>query len=106
VLARPLRFLARGFAGAVLVLVLAFAVDVLTVLRPPPADCREPLVVNDVTQLNPVKVSEDYLPYPLHATASQFRRAYPRFDEFVALKRRLDPTNKFCNAVWDKYYPR
>jgi FAD/FMN-containing dehydrogenase len=47
-----------------------------------------------------------YLPYQLHATASQFRRAYPRFDEFVALKRRVDPTNKFRNALWDTYYPR
>jgi FAD/FMN-containing dehydrogenase len=47
-----------------------------------------------------------YLPYQLHATESQFRRAYPRFGEFVALKQRLDPTNKFRNSLWDTYYPR
>ena len=47
-----------------------------------------------------------YLPYQLHATDSQFRRAYPRFDEFVALKRRVDPANTFRNALWDKYYPQ
>jgi hypothetical protein len=41
-----------------------------------------------------------------HATESQFRRAYPRFGEFVALKQRLDPTNKFRNSLWDTYYPR
>jgi FAD/FMN-containing dehydrogenase len=45
-----------------------------------------------------------YLPYQLHATRSQFLRAYPRAPEFFALKRRLDPTNKFRNMLWDKYY--
>ena len=48
-----------------------------------------------------------YLPYQLHATEQQFLRAYPRAPEFVALKRRLDPTNKFRNSLLDKYlYPR
>ena len=45
-----------------------------------------------------------YLPYQLHATEAQFRRAYPRAREFFALKRRLDPTGKFLNRLWDKYY--
>ena len=45
-----------------------------------------------------------YLPYQLHATTDQFLRAYPRAHEFFALKQRLDPTNKFRNALWDKYY--
>lgn len=44
-----------------------------------------------------------YLPYQLHATPEQFRRAYPRAPEFLALKRRLDPTNKFRNELLDKY---
>ena len=48
-----------------------------------------------------------YLPYQLHATPEQFGRAYPRAPEFLALKRRLDPTNKFRNELLDKYlYPR
>ena len=48
-----------------------------------------------------------YLPYQLHATPEQFRRAYPRATEFLALKRRLDPTNKFRNELLDKYlFPR
>jgi FAD/FMN-containing dehydrogenase len=48
-----------------------------------------------------------YLPYQLHATEPQFLRAYPRASEFIALKRRLDPTNKFRNSLLDKYlYPR
>ncbi len=45
-----------------------------------------------------------YLPYQLHATEEQFLRAYPRAHEFFALKRRLDPTYKFRNELWDKYY--
>jgi FAD/FMN-containing dehydrogenase len=44
-----------------------------------------------------------YLPYQLHATEEQFRRAYPRADEFLALKQRLDPQNKFRNQLVDKY---
>jgi FAD/FMN-containing dehydrogenase len=48
-----------------------------------------------------------YLPYQLHATEQQFLRAYPRAPEFIALKRRVDPTNKFRNSLLDKYlYPR
>jgi FAD/FMN-containing dehydrogenase len=45
-----------------------------------------------------------YLPYQPQATRAQFLRAYPRAPEFFALKGRLDPTNKFRNTLWDKYY--
>jgi FAD/FMN-containing dehydrogenase len=45
-----------------------------------------------------------YLPYQLHATDEQFRRAYPRAAEFFALKRRLDPDYRFRNRLWDRYY--
>ena len=45
-----------------------------------------------------------YLPYQLHATEEQFLRAYPRAGEFFALKQRLDPTDKFRNELWNKYY--
>jgi len=45
-----------------------------------------------------------YLPYQLHATEEQFRRAYPHADDFFALKQRLDPGNKFRNQLLDKYY--
>jgi FAD/FMN-containing dehydrogenase/uncharacterized membrane protein YhaH (DUF805 family) len=47
-----------------------------------------------------------YLPYQPHATLEQFHRAYPRANEYFALKRRLDPEYRFRNALWDKYYPR
>ncbi len=45
-----------------------------------------------------------YLPYQPHATIKQFHNAYPRAKEFFLLKERLDPTNKFSNKLWDKYY--
>jgi FAD/FMN-containing dehydrogenase len=45
-----------------------------------------------------------YLPYQPWATEAQFARAYPRAPEFFALKQQLDPTDKFRNTLWDKYY--
>jgi FAD/FMN-containing dehydrogenase len=44
-----------------------------------------------------------YLPYRLHATREQFRRAYPGAAEFVAVKARVDPDNRFRNLLWDAY---
>ncbi|MFZ0731727.1 MAG: FAD-binding oxidoreductase [Candidatus Sulfotelmatobacter sp.] len=44
-----------------------------------------------------------YLPYRLHASADQFRAAYPRRDEFFLLKRKYDPTNMFENEFYLKY---
>ena len=44
-----------------------------------------------------------YLPYRLHATPSQFARAYPEYAAFRQLKARLDPHGKFRNMLWDKY---
>jgi FAD/FMN-containing dehydrogenase len=44
-----------------------------------------------------------YLPYRPHASVDQFRRAYPRFTEFAALKRRLDPREVFRHTLWENY---
>jgi len=44
-----------------------------------------------------------YLPYRLHATPSQFRRAYPRSDQWLALKAGVDPDRRFQNALWQAY---
>ncbi|MCY4012420.1 MAG: FAD-binding oxidoreductase [Gammaproteobacteria bacterium] len=44
-----------------------------------------------------------YLPYRLHASASQFRQAYPEVDAFRRLKARFDPQGKFRNLLWEKY---
>ena len=45
-----------------------------------------------------------YLPYQAHATESQFHLAYPNANKLMALKKQLDPTFKFRNVLWDKYY--
>lgn len=45
-----------------------------------------------------------YLPYQIHATNEQFKAAYPNADAFFAQKKKLDPTNKFRNKLWDAYY--
>jgi FAD/FMN-containing dehydrogenase len=45
-----------------------------------------------------------YLPYQLHATPEQFKKAYPNADKYFELKARLDPQYRFRNKLWDKYY--
>lgn len=45
-----------------------------------------------------------YLPYQIHATSEQFKTAYPGYNNYFALKKKLDPTNKFRNKLWDTYY--
>jgi len=45
-----------------------------------------------------------YLPYQIHATAAQFHAAYPDAGHFFALKRCVDPANRFRNKLWDAYY--
>jgi len=54
-------------------------------------------------------ISEDgryYLPYQLHATSAQFNQAYPRAEQYFALKETIDPSNRFTNALWQRHYPR
>jgi FAD/FMN-containing dehydrogenase len=44
-----------------------------------------------------------YLPYRLHATKDQFRKAYPQATEFFARKRVHDPNEVFQNLFYVKY---
>ncbi|MBV9879117.1 MAG: FAD-binding oxidoreductase [Gemmatirosa sp.] len=46
-----------------------------------------------------------YLPYQPHATRDQFLRAYPRAADYFALKRRVDPSGRLTNTLWDLYAP-
>jgi hypothetical protein len=46
-----------------------------------------------------------YLPYQIHPTSAQFHAAYPRARELFVLKQKLDPTYKFRNALWERYFP-
>lgn len=45
-----------------------------------------------------------YLPYQIHATTAQFKAAYPGWENYFALKQRVDPDNKFSNKLLDAYY--
>lgn len=45
-----------------------------------------------------------YLPYQIHGTEAQFKKAYVGFQKFFDVKKKYDPTNKFRNKLWDKYY--
>jgi FAD/FMN-containing dehydrogenase len=44
-----------------------------------------------------------YLPYQLHATASQFIRAYPEAEWLRRLKGAVDPQGRFSNELWRRY---
>ncbi len=44
-----------------------------------------------------------YLPYRLHATGDQLRRAHPAWETVVAAKRRLDPREAFRNELYNSY---
>lgn len=46
-----------------------------------------------------------YLPYQIVGTDSQFHAAYPGARAFFALKKKLDPSYKFRNKLWDRYLP-
>lgn len=46
-----------------------------------------------------------YLPYQVYETDAQFHAAYPRANEFLALKARVDPQNRFRNRLWAAHYP-
>ena len=44
-----------------------------------------------------------YLPYRLHATNDQLRRAYPAWNTAMQAKDRYDPKHIFRNGLYDTY---
>lgn len=56
-------------------------------------------IINSVIDYN----GTYYLPYHLYATPSQVHKAYPNFNEFLQLKEKYDPNNKFSNNFFKKY---
>jgi FAD/FMN-containing dehydrogenase len=44
-----------------------------------------------------------YLPYRLHATSEQLRRAYPDWETAMRAKRRYDPKHIFRNGLYETY---
>jgi FAD/FMN-containing dehydrogenase len=45
-----------------------------------------------------------YMPYQIHGTAHQFKKAYPGYKAFFSIKKMVDPRNLFRNKLWDAYY--
>ena len=41
-----------------------------------------------------------YLPYRLHYRLDQFRKSYPMYGEFIALKKKYDPEELFTSQFW------
>ncbi|MFL6551432.1 MAG: FAD-dependent oxidoreductase [Povalibacter sp.] len=46
-----------------------------------------------------------YLPYQVFESPEQFHAAFPRDQEYFALKAKLDPDNRFRNRLWQQLYP-
>ena len=44
-----------------------------------------------------------FLVYQRFPSQEQIRRAYPKLDEFFALKRKYDPESRFMNAFYGHY---
>ena len=47
-----------------------------------------------------------FLPYQLHYTPAQLRRAYPEIDSFFRAKQTYDPGHLFTNTFYNKYAPQ
>ena len=58
-------------------------------------------VTHDLIELALYLDGSFYLPYRLHYTPAQFRRAYPRAGELLALKSRHDPESRFASRFYD-----
>jgi len=44
-----------------------------------------------------------YLPYRPYPRLDQFQKAYPRYQEFVSIKKKYDPTGVFMNQFYEGY---
>lgn len=71
--------------------------------RTPEAEVRMAELTQELIDLALDQGGRYYLPYRLHATPEQFRRAYPRAEEFFRKKREYDPDELFQNAFYKKY---
>ena len=74
------------------------------------SQCRRTAADNDMEEMTRELVDPSlqsgrryYLPYRLHASAEQFRAAYPQAEHFFRLKRQHDPRSLFENEFYLKY---
>ncbi len=71
--------------------------------RSPAADARMEALTQALIEATLDVGGTYYLPYRLHATPTQFHRAYPQATEFFQLKRKYDPQEVFQNYFYLKY---
>lgn len=71
----------------------------------PEADAKLEAATREVIEATLALGGRHYLPYRLHATVDQFRRAYPAADRFFAAKAKHDPAGVFQNGFSRRYGP-
>lgn len=71
--------------------------------RTPEAEAKMQIMTQKLIEAALAVGGRYYLPYRLHATPKQFRRAYPQAAKFFALKRKYDPDGIFQNYFYLKY---
>ena len=59
---------------------------------------------NDLIDLSLGLNGTYYLPYQLFYSPVQLRKAYPDFDRFLAAKKLYDPSGRFTNKFYEKYW--
>jgi FAD/FMN-containing dehydrogenase len=67
----------------------------------PEAEADMKALTRELVELALEQGGSFYLPYRPHYTAAQFRRAYPRADDFFAAKRRYDPEGLFDSRFYE-----
>ncbi|WP_020475446.1 FAD-binding protein [Zavarzinella formosa] len=69
----------------------------------PEADTKLEAATREIIDATLALGGRYYLPYRLHATPDQFRRAYPASAQFFEGKKRHDPTGLFQNGFFRRY---
>ena len=60
---------------------------------------------HDLIELTLQSGGRFFLPYQLHYTPDQLRRAYPEIEAFFKAKDAYDPDHLFTNTFYNKYSP-
>lgn len=68
-------------------------------------DAEMAALTRELIDLSTQQGGRFFLPYQLHYTQEQLRRAYPEFDDFLAEKAKWDPEGLFRNSWYDRYAP-
>jgi FAD/FMN-containing dehydrogenase len=66
---------------------------------------RMAMLTRELVDLTIASNGRFFLPYQLHYTAVQLRRAYPEIEEFFRAKDRYDPGHMLTNTFYNKYAP-